>query len=185
MILNTYWIRGIELPEGGADASEFLSAWHFGQLEGVTMLDPVLGISTVWWLVIYANILLLLSPLVLLFIVFLPNFPILLLRRMCYIPIESIWQSRVHRSISFLRDRTSLIVKFIVFRILYNERSVKLISFNRRRKIIRKHKVAAENFDILPIAEEIAWRKTIVKFESTIYEESYDSLWWFYKIIES
>lgn len=32
MILNTYWIRGIELSEGGADASEFLSAWHFGQL---------------------------------------------------------------------------------------------------------------------------------------------------------
>ena len=54
------------------------------------MLEPVLGISSVWWLVVYASILLLLSPLVLLFIVLLPNFPILLLRRMCYIPIESI-----------------------------------------------------------------------------------------------
>lgn len=54
------------------------------------MLDPILGITSVWWLVVYASILLILSPLVLLFIVFLPNFPILLLRRMCYIPIESI-----------------------------------------------------------------------------------------------
>jgi len=54
------------------------------------MLEPVLGTSPIWWLVIYANILLLLSPLVLLIMVFLPNFPILLLRRMCYIPIESI-----------------------------------------------------------------------------------------------
>lgn len=54
------------------------------------MLEPVLGTSPIWWLVVYANILLLLSPLVLLMIVFLPNFPILLLRRMCYIPVESI-----------------------------------------------------------------------------------------------
>ena len=102
MIPNTYRLRGMELPQRTTDASEFLRAWH-RQL-GLTMLEPVLGISTVWWLVVYASILLLLSPLVLIFIVLLPNFPILLLRRMCYIPIESIWQIES----SILRDRTSL-----------------------------------------------------------------------------
>lgn len=71
------------------DASEFLRAWPLRR-PGFTMLDPILGITSVWWLVVYASILLILSPLVLLFIVFLPNFPILLFRRMCYIPIESI-----------------------------------------------------------------------------------------------
>lgn len=64
-----------------------LPAQHF---EG-TMLEPTFGISPIWWLVLYASLLLMLSPLVLLLIIFLPNLPILLLRRMCYIPIESIW----------------------------------------------------------------------------------------------
>lgn len=67
----------------------------------IIMLEPILGTLSIWWLVVYANILLLLSPLVLLMIVFLPNFPILLLRRICYIPIESIWnQSISHRIIA-------------------------------------------------------------------------------------
>lgn len=54
------------------------------------MFEPVLGISPIWWLLAYASVLLLLSPLVLLIVLFLPNLPILLLRRMCYIPVEPI-----------------------------------------------------------------------------------------------
>lgn len=77
----------------------------------IIMLEPILGTLSIWWLVVYANILLLLSPLVLLMIVFLPNFPILLLRRICYIPIESIWPRSIditsyQRSFTFIIQST-------------------------------------------------------------------------------
>lgn len=54
------------------------------------MLYPIFGLSPIWWLILYATLLLMLSPFVLVIGIFLPNFPLLLLRRMCYIPIESI-----------------------------------------------------------------------------------------------
>lgn len=80
----------------------------------IIMLEPVLGTLSIWWLVVYANILLLLSPLVLLMVVFLPNFPILLLRRICYIPIESIWPrsidiSRLRYDILFILSLTVIL----------------------------------------------------------------------------
>lgn len=78
---------------------------------------------------------------------------------------DRIYMTKSNSSIrdSFLRDRTSL-VKFIVFRILYNGTERQQVNFfNRRRKIIVKtRKLCRKNFDILLIVEEIAsWRKTI------------------------
>lgn len=63
-------------------------------ISNMTILEPVLGFSPIWWLLLYASLILLLSPLVLVMVVFLPNLPILLLRRMCTIPVESIQSSK-------------------------------------------------------------------------------------------
>lgn len=147
---EVFHLLKIRYPETLARVSRsllvFSYVWSLDRRR-IIMLEPILGTLSIWWLVVYANILLLLSPLVLLMIVFLPNFPILLLRRICYIPIESIWPRSIditsyHRSFTFIIQSILYIYTITyIYNNMVEKNQIKLSNFEwfRFKWFIFKH----------------------------------------------